>query len=483
MIYGVWGSLGVVAGACLLLAGVALAAPGVSAGRAKYLVLDSRLISRTQNAVLRVGQVTKHPANPLMVEAHPWEARFDNLYANVLYDDQAKRYKCWYSPFIIDAAHARTPRERWGEVTYRQVLRELQAAGRWRRVMGVCYAESRDGLKWTRPRMDIHKFGGKASNLVAVGPHGSGIFKDARARGAKRRYKSFFLGRRGMCVSFSADGLHWSRARACGEIEVAGDTHNNAFWAPELGRYVGITRMWGGKPRVRQVGRCDSADFVQWTPAKVVLQGTRADLQTYAMPVFRYADVYLGLVMIFRTKEDRVHCELTWSAETRRWHRIDANTPLIPNSPTKGDYDWGCVYAAARPVVRDKEIRLYYGGSDGPHGNWRRGCLALATLRPDGFAGYEPKDRRKPALVHTRGVLCNGGRLAVSADAKGGRLRVGVRGAGGLSPADCEAIAADVTDGVVKWASGADLSALKGKEIHLTFELKGAKLYAFRFVD
>ena len=37
---------------------------------------------------------------------------------------------------------------------------------------------------------------------------------------------------------------------------------------------------------------------------------TEAHRQTYAMPVFRYAGVYLGLVMLLDTKTDLVDCEL-----------------------------------------------------------------------------------------------------------------------------------------------------------------------------
>ena len=70
--------------------------------RDRYLLLDSRIIESTGNAILTVGAVQKDKRNPLFKEDKPWEPRFDNLYANVLYDEDEKLYKCWYSPFIID---------------------------------------------------------------------------------------------------------------------------------------------------------------------------------------------------------------------------------------------------------------------------------------------------------------------------------------------------------------------------------------------
>jgi len=261
-------------------------------------------------------------------------------------------------------------------------------------------------------------------------------------------------------------------------MKARGDTHNNAFWAPDLGRYVAITRLYDGQ---RLVGRAESTDFVNWTQAVEVLRGDKAN-QTYAMPVFRYAGLYLGLVMILRRPADRVHCELAWSPDTVRWHRVCPGTPFIPNSPKKGDTDWGCVYAAACPVVLDDEIRLYYGGSNGQHTNWRDGFFCLARLRPDGFACMEPADPKAAATIVTKPVLCMGRRLTVSADAAGGSLRVAVEGADALTLDACTPIQQDISDGPVEWRLGRDLAALVGKPVRLRFELKAARLYAFGFV-
>ncbi len=46
----------------------------------KILLLDSRVIDRVENAVLRVGKVQKHPSNSLFGEDKPWEVRVDNMY-------------------------------------------------------------------------------------------------------------------------------------------------------------------------------------------------------------------------------------------------------------------------------------------------------------------------------------------------------------------------------------------------------------------
>ena len=72
------------------------------AGRQRFLLLDARIVEDARNAELALGTIEKHAANPLFGEDRPWEKRFDNLYANVLYDDEEEIYKCWYSPFVVE---------------------------------------------------------------------------------------------------------------------------------------------------------------------------------------------------------------------------------------------------------------------------------------------------------------------------------------------------------------------------------------------
>lgn len=439
----------------------------------KYLLLDSRIVAETENAKLSVGKIEKDPGNPLFREDKPWEVRYDNLYANVIFDRREQVYKCWYSPFIIDKATATATEATRKQMTYRQALAKIH-----QREMAVCYATSRDGIVWEKPELGIIEFdGSKKNNLVKRKVHGAGVFKDLRDPDPARRYK-MFLERGGMSVCFSPDGLHWSKVVRCEEIKVAGDTHNNVLWDDRSGLYTGITRMWADGQRV--VGRTTSPDFLRWTKAEVVFRGLERHLQTYAMPVFRYGNVYLGLVMIFNTQIDLVDCELAWSPDTVHWERVCPGTPLIPRGP-KGSCDWGCVYGAAYPILHESRIRLYYGGSDGPHTDWRKGSLCLAWLRPDGFAAMEPAESGQTATIVTRPVKCVGTKLQVTADTGGGRLRVAVLDQEGFELKNCRPITTDVTDGVVAWSDGADLASLEGKPIRLKFELTAGQLYSFGF--
>jgi len=451
--------------------------PGIQ--RDRFLLLDNRIVERTKNAKLTVGKMEKDKRNPLFIEDKPWEPRFDNLYANVLYDEQEKLYKCWYSPFIVDESTTNTPeknRVNGGKFRYMG-----KHTGR-RREMGICYAVSRDGIQWKKPNLGIVEFqGSKENNLVWRGPHGAGVFKDPHDLDPKRRYKMFFKGKM-ISVAFSGDGLHWGKAIECPEANVRGDTHNNAFWAPTLGEYVGITRTWA-RPRGRQVARTSSKDFLKWNKAKVVLEGLENHLQTYAMPVFYYAGVYIGLPAIYNSDADRTHTELAWSPDTVTWHRVDAGSPLIANSPEKGKYDWGCVYTAAYPVFLKDEIRLYYGGSDDKHFGWRNGSFCLATLRPDGFAGYEQISKDASAFVTTKTLLATGQSLTLSADVgEDGFVKIKILNDSGEGLAEAKPVRQTVTDGKMEWRSEFTTETVGGKMIRIEFELKNAKLYSFSFL-
>ena len=444
------------------------------------MLLASGLVAETRNAHLVLGTVTKHDANPLMVEDQPWEVRFDNLYGSVLYDDEREEYRCWYNPFVVDPGSTDVPRERRHKVEYQ--ARELET--------GLCYATSKDGLTWTKPDLGLVEFkGSKSNNIIQRGLHGAGVFKDMREADARRRYKMVYGGRfvgtdwePGVGVRFSEDGIHWSDPIECSEIEAEGDTHNNAMWVPELNNYVCITRLTSGidwSKGQRTVGRIESSDFVNWSKAVEVLRGEMEN-QTYAMPVFRYGAIYLGLLMIIRQHDDRVQCELAWSPDTVRWERINPGTPLIPNGSTAGDYDWGCLYAAQAPVVLEDEIRIYYGGFNGTHGRWRDGSLCLATLRPDGWAGYEPVDSAHSGTVVTTPTEA-GGELSLTADAAGGSVLVTVVNGDGSEVATSTPIEENVTNHPVTFAASDQLVQLSGRRVRLRFDLHNAKLYSFAF--
>lgn len=108
----------------------------------KYLMLDRRLLSpqAMENIRMEVARPVKDAAhNPLFTQDQPWEVRIDNGYPNVLYDEEARIYRCYYTLFIEDEDSR---------------LADLQERGRRDyiprpdRAPGLAYAQSRDGIHW-----------------------------------------------------------------------------------------------------------------------------------------------------------------------------------------------------------------------------------------------------------------------------------------------------------------------------------------------
>ena len=456
------------------------------------LLLDPRIVASTTKARLQLGTINKHPANPLFSEegcAHPpkpWEARLDNVYPNVIYDDEDGLFKCWYKSFIYDGLSNRTPLKQRPHHTYGESEREE----------GLLYATSVDGIHWQKPSLGIIDFEGSAANNLVMrrathGLHAGGVLKDARAPDPARRYK--FIHRnasaRRMASCFSPDGLHWSQPIPWQEHDAVGDCHNNAIWLPTLERYVCITRGWADG--IRTVLRSESEDFVHWSKTVEIMRGLDAHDQIYSMPICHYGDLTIGLPSVFHKGDaaaadwDTVDTELAVSVDSVNWQRICPGTPLIPRGAglyPDGDYDCGCVYAAA-PFVHDGKILIFYGGSNGLHNNWREGSLNLATLNVDRWAGYAPRDTRDAATVETTALQLSGERLTLNADlGKGGWIRYALLDEGGAALegfgfADCLPVKQGGASCELRWRNS-EIAELKDRVARVAFNFHRATLYA-----
>tara|TARA_B100001093_G_C26820107_1_gene1011527 strand:- start:1612 stop:2202 length:591 start_codon:yes stop_codon:yes gene_type:complete len=196
------------------------------------------------------------------------------------------------------------------------------------------------------------------------------------------------------------------------------------------------------------------------------------------MPVFYHANTYIGLLAIHDQNSDRVWTELAWSPDTANWHRIDEGQPFVQCSEHILDYDYGCVYACATPIFLDDEIRIYYGGSDWLHTSWRNGCLALATVRPDGFAGYQQVNTKEIGVINTPIFKQTGQAIKITTDIKeNGWLEVNLYDEKN-EPVATKRIYDTSTDKLVFAPQIARLNAMR-----LEFKLNQAKVFSIVFED
>ncbi len=367
------------------------------------------------------------------------------------------------------------------------------------------YATSNDGKRWDKPALGLVEFEGSRENNIVMrrathGIHAGGILKDPHDSDPARRYKFVHRNPRAqrMASCFSADGLRWSQPLLWPEHDAVGDTHNNVIWLPESQRYICITRGWsdGAFRGVRTVLRSQSEDFLHWSEPAEIMRGADAHDQIYSMPIARYGHLFIGLPTIFHKGDptaadwDTVDTELAISTDSVNWQRIFPGEPLIPRgagSYPDGEYDCGCIYAAA-PLVNGDNILLYYGGSNGLHNGWREGSLNLAILDIDRFAGYAPRTRRQKALLKTAPLHLTGAPITLNAEvAIGGWIRARLLDSGGLPLdgfgfEDCIAITEGGLARDLRW-QGERVDNLQDQAFRLVIEICDATVFAITGVD
>ena len=131
-----------------------------------------------------------------------------------------------------------------------------------------CYAESRDGVHWTKPELGIYEFDGSKQNniiLMGAGSHNFAPFKDSNpACDPEARYKALASGNGGLIAFASPDAIHWKLMRNEPVIvEGAFDSQNLAFWDSVRERYVDFHRDF--RNGIRDIKTCFSQNFIDWT--------------------------------------------------------------------------------------------------------------------------------------------------------------------------------------------------------------------------
>jgi hypothetical protein len=151
--------------------------------------------------------------------------------------------------------------------TYKPLVKNLHAGP-------VCYAESTDGINWTKPnlgQLEIH--GSKDNNAIALPDQqieGVHVMIDEDDPDPKRRYKMVYNPHNGTTwvirTATSADGIHWQAADDFGIdqfLETAGVYKFNDLFVVNGQR---ITFSDGGHLSGRQGRAIMSTDFDHWLP-------------------------------------------------------------------------------------------------------------------------------------------------------------------------------------------------------------------------
>ena len=244
------------------------AAEPIDIGSRRELFVDRHLIDQLVGARLELHR--PQPREVVMRFDKPWES-YAPGYTTIIQDDEKRLFRMYYRATHTPPNHSvkekpTTPR--------RQV---------------TCYAESEDGIHWTRPSLGLIAFEGSKNNNImwdGAGSHNFSVMKDSNPIcPAGARYKGMGRGRplanepspyeHGLYVMKSADAVHWKLISDKPVITQGKfDSHNIMFWDSVVGAYRAYwrdSRKRGSKiPAGRDVRTATSADGVTWEKSRML---------------------------------------------------------------------------------------------------------------------------------------------------------------------------------------------------------------------
>jgi hypothetical protein len=445
-------------------------------GSRRELLVDDHLIARMDGVTLKMHKPQAHDVG-LVCDA-PWEGNTSGYFT--LFQD-GDLFRCYYRGTHYDEA---TQKGTHTETT--------------------CYAESRDGITWTKPKLGLVEFNGSKDNnivLIGEGCHNFAPFLDANPNcPPESRYKALAgtgdnttrKQRPSLQAWHSPDGLRWSRMREEPVITAGSfDSQNTAFYDTERGEYRaywryftgGYTDERGWKPSgVRAIRTATSKDLLHWENQADLEHGDAPAAQLYTSAVRPYArapHLFLGFPTRYQPQHQQVEPVLMTSRDGvhfRRWPE-----PLIPITAPK-DRDgnrsnYQTIGLLALPG-RERELSAYATEAyyKGPGSRIRR-----FTFRVDGFVSANAAAKGE---LLTKPLTFAGAKLSLNIVSKGA-TRVEVQDASGkaipgFALNDCAAITGDFVDHTVTWKGGS-LASLAGRPVRLRFELQQADLFALQF--
>ena len=454
-------------------------------GDRKQLLVDDHVIAAKHLLARRLGRPAKaNGGRPVIVDDTPWEDFGVPIVGSVLREDG--RFRIWY-----------------------------RAAGSGQDSATYCYAESRDGVRWVKPRLGLVEFGGnRANNIYQIGrPQAYCPFVDPNEKDPGHKYKSAVGAGKGYgtttALAYSPDGLRWSYYGQGRPITGrAADTINQVLWDPNAGVYRLYTRTdygtGGGRGEVR-----GTRDMVNswpelrsrpgdWTTVREWCLGResgRKDYewtrQIYSLNGWIYEGVQFGLIWSLERPGDSEEMDF-FLATTRRddpWNLewVYRDQPFLPRGP-EGSFDAKWIQPAPNVVTWKDRHWFYYVGRPLSHSGQGDAQaptgIGLATVPLDRFVSLTASPRMGWAV--TRPFRVEGRELVVNLAAPKGELAVEVLDADdvpipGFSLEEALVLRqVDELRAPVRWRNRQDLRELLDRTVKLRFWLRQGSLYSFR---
>jgi hypothetical protein len=463
-----------------------------SAEKRHFLFLDMLEVSEMSGVTRELNRFEKYRQNPVFTAGEPgtWDD-FGASFPNVRHD--RGKFTMEYS------GHSTTPADvNWNHG----------------------FAESTDGIHWTRPQLGVIDRGGsKQNNIVPWVPN----FLDLEEPDPARRYKGVRVEGNWITnfhrpIAYSPDGVHWQfgqdTVNLTSLLEGGGPAFRDDMDIPER-RFKAVGRTMSESHRA--LGMMWSPDLIHWYGDEAVL-----DVEDpYGKPANQWRGRYVAVRILDPSGEkggDQVYWGTIWienglymclyapmqydggyqgalavSRDGFNYMRIRNGQFILPRGPA-GAWDSGIIavgYGINTPLRVGDSVRVYYGGATWHHGTdpWRvPPAIGMAELRPDGWTYIQPaRDSGSATTIPI--ALDQARKLFVNADVpRGGEIRVAVLPQHGSAPvpgygqSDSRAIGGAALRSRVSWAAGDALPGIGGK-VRLRFYLTGTgtRLFSFWF--
>ena len=494
---------------CALPVGSLFCAEPLRIGNEPQLFIDDHLIERMDGLARTLHQPKDISGNPVIAPEHPWEHR-RIPFGSVLWFPEERKFKCWYLTLNI---YDSRPGFRGYRKEHHIPIHEAAY---------ICYAESKDGVNWTKPTLRLHEFrGSKENNIVLASPGthfdsvsvmhlphlkvwpyrmmafiGRWPYRDDLVKKKWGDPPPFGIQRHGHYAFGSKDGIHWQMLNE-GEPVLRVSDRSMFWWDPNKRIFAGAAKRSHNKKRAQAYAW--SRDMLNWTVTPDWIH--QCDERDHpgdegeAAYGFPYGSQWVGFAEMRRVRKGQVgvvdhgtkiNWELLTSRDGRKWERPLREMFFPDAGMNTWRYQVFKIFANA-PIERDGRLLIYYGGKTGTvpveTGMKPFQALCMATLRKDGFVSLDARDTggelvTKPLLFAGRELVLN------QVTERGGRLRVEVQDASGKAIpgfrlADCEVIEGDHLQRTVRWKK--PISSLAGRSIRLRLSLKRSRLYSFRF--
>jgi hypothetical protein len=477
----------------VISSGLLSASEPIPLGTHRELFLDTLLIDHLRDATIELCE-PRERENVLQLDA-PWEGIF-SAYTTIIRDGETLRMY-----------YRGGPRRDGEDGTNAEV---------------TCYAESADGIHWTKPKLGLFEFAGsKENNVVLAGmapaSHNFTPLLDTRPNVPPgERYKALAFGEHEVgFVTLSAwaspDGIHWRKLREEPVLtakNVAGDwsfdSQNVAFWSQSEQMYVCYYRKVTNS---RSVTRVTSNDFIHWSspePMRYSNTGTTTPAnQLYTnqtQPYFRAPQVYVATAARFMEGRKVITDAEAKTIGVDPGYYNDTSDAVLMS--TRGGAQYDCMFGRAflKPGIGMQnwvsrtnypalnvvqtgptEMSLYLQTDYGQ----KSVHLQRYSLRLDGFSSL-----RAPLSggeLVTKPLTFTGSKLLLNfATSAAGDVRIEIQDADGnplpgYSLEDARELIGNEIDRAYSWKASDDVSALAGKPIRLRFLLRDADLFSFEF--